>query len=132
MRPILRLSFDILSFDMAPSGPGAPRTHGTFEERWLDHMVPLRHPTGRRGSPRPQARREATGRPIVVQTTTPLNTRPAQMCTYSSMDFLGHRDAGADRSTRMSLVGTLETYRCVEEMSEFEASGNARAEFFLV
>jgi hypothetical protein len=32
----------ILSFDMAPSAPGAPRTHGTFEERQLDHMVPLR------------------------------------------------------------------------------------------
>jgi hypothetical protein len=33
----------ILSFDMAPSAPGTPRTHGTFEERSLDHMVPLRH-----------------------------------------------------------------------------------------
>ena len=36
-----------LSFDMAPSAPGAPRTHGTFEERQLDHMVPLRHRNNR-------------------------------------------------------------------------------------
>jgi len=87
----------MLSFDMAPSGPGAPRTPGTFEQRWLDHMVPLRHPTGRLGSPRPQARREATGRPIVVQMTTPLNTRPAQMCTYSARMERSLRQEAAER-----------------------------------
>jgi hypothetical protein len=36
---------------------------------------------GRLGSWRPLARREGTGRLIVVQMTAPLNTRAAQICT---------------------------------------------------
>jgi hypothetical protein len=36
----------ILSFDTPR--PGAPRTHGTFEERWLKDMVPLWHLKSRR------------------------------------------------------------------------------------
>ena len=73
--------------------------------------------TGRLGSPRPQARREATGRPV-VQMTTPLNTRPTQMCTCSARNGMHRADERI--AAPKSVAGTFETCRCVEEMSEFE------------
>src|SRR5882672_7410743 len=64
--------------------------------------------------------------------TTPLNTRPAQMCTCSARNGMHRADERI--AAPKSVAGTFETCRLRRAMSEFGAKREtyARAEFFSV